>query len=208
MGIKWRNIGKMKNEKRQGDGSRLEPVGFDADDTLWHNGTVLSPDPNSYCRGPNLLARIIANPDHLAKKKPGRASRGRERRKPLAPYGFGNQGFVLFDDTRDRESEVSDPANRCPPAVMPGCCRAGQGTCWPIPDSNCCPIPRGRRGACPGWPELVLIHQGRPAGPGTKLAQSGLGARWGSTRSRSSATKTRDTISRIFARATDTGASE
>ena len=106
----------------------LTTIGFDADDTLWHNETFFRLTQNRFTE---LLADF-ADPDHLDARLLA------AERRNIGHYGFGVKGFVLsmietaIEVTDGRVSALLS-VNYWHPAAI--CCN--------IP-SICCPLPPRR----------------------------------------------------------------
>ena len=64
---------------------RLTTVGFDADDTLWHNERFFRITQDRFAE----LLRDHAEPDHLADRLLA------AERRNIGHYGYGIKGFVL-----------------------------------------------------------------------------------------------------------------
>ena len=81
---------------------RLTTVGFDADDTLWHNERFFQ---LTQARFAELLADH-AEPDHLAERLLA------AERRNIGHYGFGVKGFVLsMIETAIEVTEAHVPAD-------------------------------------------------------------------------------------------------
>lgn len=137
----------------------LTTIGFDADDTLWHNERFFRLTQAEFAR---LLANYAAA-DHLAERLL------EAERRNLGHYGFGIKGFVL--SMIETAIEVTD--DRVPARVIRQIIEAGQ-------DMLCHPIellPQARTAVEALAPDfrLVLITKGDLLDQERKLAQSGLG---------------------------------
>ena len=65
--------------------ARLTTIGFDADDTLWHNEQFYRITQDRFCD----LLRAYTDPDHLMDRLL------EAERRNIGHYGFGIKGFVL-----------------------------------------------------------------------------------------------------------------
>ncbi|PWJ18150.1 HAD family hydrolase [Jannaschia seohaensis] len=80
----------------------LTTIGFDADDTLWHNETVFRLTQDRFAD----LLRDHADPDHLMERLLA------AERRNLGHYGFGVKGFVLsMIETAIEVTEARVPAS-------------------------------------------------------------------------------------------------
>lgn len=140
-------------------GGRIATVGFDADDTLWHNermfrltearfATLLAP----HARGADLAARLAA-----------------AERRNLGRYGYGIKGFVL--SMIETALEVSD--GRVPGGVVAELLAAGHEML--AHPTELLPHARAALEALAGRCRLVLVTKGDLLDQERKLAQSGLG---------------------------------
>ncbi len=139
--------------------SRITAIGFDADDTLWHNERFFQ-DTQAFFTG--LLADY-ADPDHLAERLEA------AERRNLGHYGFGIKGFTL--SRIETASEVT--SERVPAGVIRQIVEAGQ-------DMLAHPIHliEGAAEAIAALApahQLILITKGDLLDQERKLAQSGLG---------------------------------
>ncbi|MDB2406952.1 HAD family hydrolase [Jannaschia sp.] len=137
----------------------LTTIGFDADDTLWHNETVFRLTQERFAD----LLRDHAEPDHLMERLLA------AERRNLGQYGFGIKGFVLsMIETAIEVTEARVPAStiailleagremlRHPVDLLPG----AEATV---------------RALAPDY-TLVLITKGDLLDQERKLAESGLG---------------------------------
>lgn len=137
----------------------LTTLGFDADDTLWHNEGIFR---LTQARFLDLLADF-AEPDHLSERLLDAETRN------LGAYGFGIKGFVL--SMIETALEVTD--NKVPGSVVAEMVTTGKEMlAHPIE------LLPGVRGVIEGLAadfQLVLITKGDLLDQERKLAQSGLG---------------------------------
>ena len=162
-------------------GTHAWTIGFDADDTLWHNERLFQ---LSQARFAELLADHAA-PDHLAERL-----HAAERRN-LGRYGFGVKGFVL--SMIETAIEVTEA--RVPAAVIAELIAAGHELlAHPI---ELLPHAQDTISALSGRADLVLITKGDLLDQERKLAQSGLGEHFSAVEIVSD--KTPATYARIFA---------
>ncbi|MBM9593255.1 HAD family hydrolase [Roseitranquillus sediminis] len=139
--------------------NRIETIGFDADDTLWHNERVFR---LTHARFAELLAEH-GEPSHL-----GARLEAAERRN-LGQYGFGVKGFVL--SMIETALDVTD--DRVPASVIRQLIEAGQEMLsHPI---ELLPHARETVEALASRHTLLLITKGDLLDQERKLAQSGLG---------------------------------
>lgn len=137
----------------------LTTIGFDADDTLWHNERFFQMTQDRFAD----LLRDFAEPDHLAERLL------QAERRNLGHYGFGIKGFTL--SMIETALEVTE--NRVPGAVIHEIILAGQEMLrHPIEL-----LPHARETIETLTPDfhLVLITKGDLLDQERKLAQSGLG---------------------------------
>ena len=139
--------------------NKVTTIGFDADDTLWHNERYFR---ITQARFTELLAPH-ADPDHL-----GQRLLAAERRN-LGHYGFGVKGFVL--SMIETAIEVTD--GRVPAQVIGELMEAGR-------EMLSCPIellPHARAAveSAAQTHRVILITKGDLLDQERKLAQSGLG---------------------------------
>lgn len=157
-------------------------IGFDADDTLWHNERFFRMTQDRFAE---LLADYAARP-HLEE-----ALLAAERRN-LGRYGFGIKGFVL--SMIETAIEVTD--QRVPAPVIAELLAAGREMlAHPV---ELLPHAREAVEALAGRAELVLITKGDLLHQEQKLAQSGLGDLFDAVEIVSD--KTPATYHRVFAR--------
>jgi putative hydrolase of the HAD superfamily len=157
-------------------------VGFDADDTLWHNARLFRLTQERFVE---LLADS-ADPDDLA------ARLAAAERRNLGRYGFGVKGFVLSMI----ETAVEVTQGRVPGQVIAELIAAGHEMLdHPI---ELLPHARAAVEALAGRAELVLVTKGDLIDQERKLAQSGLGDLFDAIEIVSD--KTPATYARVFAR--------
>ncbi|SIS64673.1 putative hydrolase of the HAD superfamily [Phaeovulum vinaykumarii] len=137
----------------------LTAIGFDADDTLWHNERFFQ---LTQARFAELLSAHV-EADHLAERLEA------AERRNIARYGFGVKGFVL--SMIETAIEVSEA--RVPASVIAELIAAGHEMLeHPI---ELLPHARETVEALRGRFRLVLITKGDLLDQERKLAQSGLG---------------------------------
>lgn len=139
--------------------TRLTTIGFDADDTLWHNERFFRLTQDRFAE---LLADYAPS-DHLADRLL------QAERRNLGHYGYGVKGFVL--SMIETAIEVTD--HRVPASVISELLAAGQDMlAYPIEL-----LPHVREAITALAPEyrLVVITKGDLLDQERKLAQSGLG---------------------------------
>jgi putative hydrolase of the HAD superfamily len=138
---------------------RFAAIGFDADDTLWHNERFFRMTQDRFA---GLLADFT-DPDHL------HARLLAAERRNLGQYGFGIKGFVLSMI----ETAIEVTEERVPARVIAELIAAGQEMlAHPIE------LLPGARAAVEVLAEshpLILITKGDLLDQERKLAQSGLG---------------------------------
>ena len=155
-------------------------IGFDADDTLWHNERLFR---LTQARFAALLADHAA-PDHLAERLHA------SERRNLGRYGYGVKGFVL--SMIETAIDVTDA--RVPARVIAELIAAGQDMlAHPI---ELLPHAQATVTALAGQARLVLITKGDLLDQERKLAQSGLGDHFDAVEIVSD--KTAATYARIF----------
>ncbi|WP_298435718.1 HAD family hydrolase [uncultured Jannaschia sp.] len=134
-------------------------IGFDADDTLWHNETVFRLTEDRFAD----LLRDHAEPGHLAERLLA------AERRNLGHYGFGVKGFVL--SMIETAIEVTD--GRVPGAVIADLLAAGREMLTHPVDL----LPHAEDAVRALAPDhtLVLITKGDLLDQERKLAESGLG---------------------------------
>lgn len=137
----------------------LTTIGFDADDTLWHNERFFQITQERFA---GLLADY-ADPDHLA------ARLLEAERRNLGHYGFGIKGFMLSMI----ETALEVTSDRVPGSVIHEIISAGQDMLrHPI---ELLPHVQETVVALSDAYRLVLITKGDLLDQERKLAQSGLG---------------------------------
>ena len=137
----------------------LTTVGFDADDTLWHNERFFRLTQDRFER---LLADY-AHPAHLHQRLL------EAERRNIAHYGFGIKGFTLSMI----ETALDVTENRVPAAVIRELIEAGQEMLrHPI---DLLPHARETVQAAAQNHKVLLITKGDLLDQERKLAQSGLG---------------------------------
>ncbi|WP_407494528.1 HAD family hydrolase [Pseudooceanicola sp. MF1-13] len=137
----------------------LTTVGFDADDTLWHNERFFQLTQDRFAE---LLADH-ADPDHLADRLL------QAERRNIGHYGFGIKGFVL--SMIETALEVTD--NRVPGEVIAQLIAAGQDMlAHPI---ELLPHVEDVVGQVADRYRVILVTKGDLLDQERKLAQSGLG---------------------------------
>ncbi len=134
-------------------------VGFDADDTLWHNERAFRLTQDRFAD----LLRDHAEPGHLHDRLAA------AERRNLGSYGFGVKGFVL--SMIETAIEVTD--SRVPASVIADLIAAGQDMLrHPV---DLLPHARDTVTALAGRARIVLITKGDLLDQERKLAQSDLG---------------------------------
>ena len=137
----------------------LQTIGFDADDTLWHNERFFQLTQERFA----ALLKDHAEADHL-----GERLLEAEKRN-IGHYGFGVKGFVL--SMIETAIEVTD--GRVPGSVISELLKAGQDMLnHPI---ELLPHAREAVETLAEKHHLVLITKGDLLHQERKLAQSGLG---------------------------------
>ena len=137
----------------------LTTIGFDADDTLWHNERFFRLTQERFAD----LLRDHAEPDHLMRRLLAAETRN------LGQYGFGIKGFVL--SMIETAIEVTEA--RVPAPVIAELIAAGQEMLrHPI---DLLPHAREAVEAVAGSHRVLLITKGDLLDQERKLAQSGLG---------------------------------
>jgi putative hydrolase of the HAD superfamily len=140
-------------------GTRISTIGFDADDTLWHNEHLFR---LTQARFTSLLTDY-ADPDHL-----GNRLLEAEKRN-LGHYGYGVKGFVLSMI----ETAIEVTEERVPARVIGELVAAGREMLdHPI---DLLPHARETVAALSERYSLVMITKGDLLDQERKLAQSGLG---------------------------------
>ncbi|MDX5402324.1 MAG: HAD family hydrolase [Rhodobacterales bacterium] len=137
----------------------LTTIGFDADDTLWHNERFFRLTQERFAE----LLQDHAAPDHLM------ARLLEAERRNLGHYGFGIKGFVLSMI----ETAIEVTEQRVPASVIAELIAAGQDMLrHPI---ELLPHAREAVEAVTGSHRVLLITKGDLLDQERKLAQSGLG---------------------------------
>lgn len=137
----------------------ITTLGFDADDTLWHNERFFHLTQERFAE----LLSDYAAPDHLMERLE------QAERRNLGHYGFGIKGFVL--SMIETAIEVTD--HRVPAAVIARILDAGQEM-LAHPIELLPGVQETIESLAPGY-RLVLITKGDLLDQERKLAQSGLG---------------------------------
>ncbi|UYV37706.1 HAD family hydrolase [Rhodobacteraceae bacterium D3-12] len=138
---------------------KLTTIGFDADDTLWHNERFFQITQERFA---GLLADY-ADPDHLSERLL------EAERRNLGHYGFGIKGFMLSMI----ETALDVTSDRVPGTVIHEIISAGQDMLrHPI---ELLPHARAAVETLAADFTLVLITKGDLLDQERKLAQSGLG---------------------------------
>lgn len=163
-------------------GEQITTIGFDADDTLWHNEHLFR---LTQARFTSLLA------DYADRDRLGSQLLEAERRN-LGHYGYGVKGFVLSMI----ETAIEVTEERVPARVIGDLVAAGREMLThPI---DLLPEARETISALSGAYRLVLITKGDLLDQERKLAQSGLGDFFQGVEIVSE--KTRDSYVEIFRR--------
>ena len=137
----------------------LTTIGFDADDTLWHNERFFKLTQDRFAE---LLADH-ADPDHLAERLLAAEKRN------LGHYGFGVKGFVLSMI----ETAIEVTNQRVPASVIAELMEAGREMLrYPI---ELLPHAREAVETAAQTHRVILITKGDLIDQERKLAQSGLG---------------------------------
>jgi len=138
---------------------KLTTIGFDADDTLWHNERFLQLTQDQFA---NLLAEH-ADKDHLMERLLAAEKRN------IRHYGYGIKGFTLSMI----ETAIEVTQDRVPSSVIRQLIEAGQDMlAHPI---ELLPHAREAVEAVSATQRVVLITKGDLIDQERKLAQSGLG---------------------------------
>jgi putative hydrolase of the HAD superfamily len=138
---------------------KVTTIGFDADDTLWHNERFFRLTQDRFA----ALLSDHADPDFLAERLLA------AERRNLGRYGFGIKGFVL--SMIETAIEVTD--EKVPARVIGELMQAGREMlASPI---ELLPHARAAVEAAADTHRLVLITKGDLLDQERKLAQSGLG---------------------------------
>lgn len=138
---------------------RLTTVGFDADDTLWHNERFFHLTQQRFA---DLLSDH-AERDHLAERLLAAEKRN------IGRYGYGIKGFTLSMI----ETAIEVTEDRVPARIIRALIEAGQELlAHPV---ELLPHARAAVEAVAGTHRVVLITKGDLLHQEQKLAQSGLG---------------------------------
>lgn len=138
---------------------QITTVGFDADDTLWHNERFFRLTQDRFT---GLLADF-ADPDHLNDRLLA------AERRNIGKYGFGIKGFVLSMI----ETSIEVTQERVPASVISELLAAGQDMlAHPI---ELLPSAEDAVQSIAATHRVVLITKGDLLDQERKLAQSGLG---------------------------------
>lgn len=162
--------------------SSLTTIGFDADDTLWHNERFFR------LTQARFAALLAEHADHAAIDESLLAT----ERRNLRFYGYGVKGFTL--SMIETALEITE--GRAPPAVIAEILAAGREMlAHPVE-----PLPHVEETlkAVAGRYRLLLITKGDLFDQERKLAQSGLGDLFDGVEIVSE--KTTETYARVFAR--------
>ena len=139
--------------------ARITTVGFDADDTLWHNERVFRLTQERF----GALLAGYTEPDHLAERLLA------AERRNLSHYGFGIKGFTLSMI----ETAIEVTEGRVPSQIIGVLLEAGREMlAHPI---ELLPHARTAIEAVADSHRVVLITKGDLLDQERKLAQSGLG---------------------------------
>jgi putative hydrolase of the HAD superfamily len=161
---------------------RITLVGFDADDTLWHNEQFFRLTEERFA----ALLADHADPDHLMDRLLA------AERRNLGHYGFGIKGFMLSMI----ETAIEVTEDRVPARVIREIIEAGQEMlAHPI---ELLPHARAAVEAAAAAHRVILVTKGDLLDQERKLAQSGLGDLFAGVEIVSD--KTPAVYARIFAR--------
>ncbi len=139
--------------------NKLQIIGFDADDTLWHNETFFRITQARFAE----LLQDFTEPDHLMDRLLAAEKRN------LGRYGFGIKGFML--SMIETAIEVTDTA--VPASVIAAILEEGQEMlAHPV---DLLPHAEDCVGQLAESHKIVLITKGDLLDQERKLAQSGLG---------------------------------
>ncbi|MCA8884725.1 MAG: HAD family hydrolase [Rhodobacteraceae bacterium] len=139
--------------------TQLTTIGFDADDTLWHNEQFFRLTEQRFSE----LLRDHAEPEHLSERLLD------SERRNLGHYGFGIKAFML--SMIETAIEVTD--EKVPASIIREIIAAGQEMlAHPI---ELLPHAREAVTAAAETHRIVLITKGDLLDQERKLAQSGLG---------------------------------
>lgn len=160
----------------------LTTIGFDADDTLWHNERFFKLTQDRF----QALLADHADSDHLTERLLA------AERRNIGHYGFGVKGFTLSMI----ETAIEVTEGRVPATVIAEIMQAGREMlAHPI---EILPHAREAVMALAGEYRIVLITKGDLMDQERKLAQSGLGDMFDAVEIVSD--KQPETYRRIFAR--------
>lgn len=161
---------------------KITTIGFDADDTLWHNESFFRLTQERFL---SLLADH-AEPDHLEDRLLA------AERRNIGHYGYGVKGFTLSMI----ETAIEVTGGKVPASVIAEIMAAGRDLlAHPL---DLLPHAREAVEALSGSHRLVLITKGDLLHQERKLAQSGLGDLFDGIEIVSE--KTPETYARSFAR--------
>jgi putative hydrolase of the HAD superfamily len=161
---------------------QITTIGFDADDTLWHNETYFRLTQDRFL----TLLKGHAAPDHLEDRLLA------AERRNIGHYGYGAKGFTLSMI----ETAIEVTEGRVPAGVIAEIMAAGRDLlAHPL---DLLPHAREAVQALSATHRLVLITKGDLLHQERKLAQSGLGDLFHGVEIVSE--KTPDTYARVFAR--------
>ncbi|MBV6636824.1 MAG: HAD family hydrolase [Mameliella sp.] len=159
---------------------KLQTIGFDADDTLWHNERFFVLTQERFAD----LLRDYAEKDHLAERLI------EAERRNIGHYGFGVKGFVLSMI----ETAIEVTEGRVPASVISDLMAAGRDMlAHPI---ELLPHAQEAVEAVADTHRVLLITKGDLLHQERKLAQSGLGDLFDGVEIVSD--KQTDTYARIF----------
>lgn len=139
--------------------NRISTIGFDADDTLWHNERFFRLTQDHFAE----LLSDYAGSDHLADRLLAAEKRN------IGRYGYGIKGFTLSMI----ETAIEVTNEQVPASVIQQLIAAGQDMlAHPI---ELLPHARNTVEALAGTYDILLITKGDLLDQERKLAQSGLG---------------------------------
>ena len=137
----------------------LTTIGFDADDTLWHNETLFHMTQTRFA----ALLSDAADPAHLAERLEA------AERRNLGHYGFGVKGFMLSMI----ETAIEVTEGRVNPSVIAEIMQAGRDMlAHPV---DLLPNVRATIAALAPDFRILIITKGDLLDQERKVAQSGLG---------------------------------
>ena len=137
----------------------LTTIGFDADDTLWHNETCFHMTQTRFA----ALLADSADPDHLSERLEA------AERRNLGHYGYGVKGFVLSMI----ETAIEVTEGRVPATVIAEIMQAGRDMLAHRVDLL--PHARTTIAALAADFRVLIITKGDLLDQERKVAQSGLG---------------------------------